>query len=399
MEIQELKVLQDKPVSIDHKPIQANIINKKPADNSSIKAQDYFINIGPQHPSTHGVLHLRLKLDGETAEDIEPVLGYIHRGIEKMCEKETYRQIIHLTSRLDYLSAHINNQAFAIATEKLLQVEVPTKARIIRILMSELSRLASHHLWWGVFGMELGALTPYFYGFRDREMITDIFEDTCGSRLTMNYVVPGGVMHDLHPDFIQKVKKYITQFKSKTEENKTLLTDNRIFRERTIGVGYLSPEDILKYGVTGPVARASGVSCDVRKHHPYDDYDKLNFREALKTEGDCFARYIVRLEEMEESIRIIEQLIDNIPEGDFQAKVKNVIKPPAGEIYQRVEAARGEFAVYLVSDGSNKPYRVKFRSPGFSNLFALKAMVPGQKLADLIAILGSIDLVIPDIDR
>lgn len=361
--------------------------------------QDYFINVGPQHPSTHGVLHLRLKLNGEILEDVQPVLGYIHRSIEKMSEKDTYRQFIHLTSRMDYLSAHINNQACVLAVEKLMAIEVPDRAKAIRLMMAELTRLSSHHLFYGVYGMELGAFTPFFYGFREREMITDIFEDTCGSRLTMNYCVPGGVMADLHPDFVKRVQKYIDQFKSKLDEYHTLLTDNTIFRERTIGVGVLTEEDILSYGCTGPVARASGVKCDIRKEAPYDGYENLKFKEILRSEGDCFARYMVRMQEMEESIYILEQLLDNIPDGDYQAKVKQVIKPPAGEVYQRVETARGELGVYLISDGNKEPYRIKYRSPSFSNLFVLQKMARGEKLADFIAMLGSIDLVIPDIDR
>ncbi|MDB5192140.1 MAG: NAD(P)H-quinone oxidoreductase subunit [Segetibacter sp.] len=360
---------------------------------------DLVINIGPQHPATHGVLHLVITLDGETVKKIEPHLGYIHRSIEKMCESLSYRQFIYSTSRMDYLSAHINNHACAMCVEKGLQIEVPRRAMVIRVLMDELTRIASHELWWGAMAMDLGAFTPFFHAFREREKITDIMEESCGARLTMNYIVPGGVMNDIHPDFQQKIKEFITQFKSKIYEYDEMVTGNIIFQNRTKGVGRISKEDAISYGCSGPVARASGVRSDIRKLYPYEVYNEVEFDEILETAGDSFARYMVRVREMHQSISIIEQLIDNIPEGDFQAKTKAVLKLPKGEFYTRVETARGELGVYIISEGGTTPYRIKFRSPGFSNLSALEHMAKGGKLGDLMATMGTLDLVIPDIDR
>lgn len=360
---------------------------------------DLIINVGPQHPATHGVLHLVITLNGETIKNVEPHLGYIHRSIEKMCESLTYRQFIYVTSRMDYLSAHINNHACAMCVEKGMQIEVPARAQVIRVLMDELTRIASHELWWGAMAMDLGAFTPFFHAFRERESINDIMEETCGARLTMNYMVPGGVMHDLHPNFQKRVKDFIKLYKSKIHEYDEMVTGNIIFQNRMKGVGIISPEDVLSYGCTGPVARGSGVSSDVRKLYPYEIYDKLQFDEVLETGCDSFARYMVRIREMQQSIRIIEQLIDNIPEGDFQAKTKAVLKLPKGEFYTKAETARGELGVYIVSEGGTTPYRIKFRSPGFSNLSALNHLVKGGKIGDLIAAMGTLDLVIPDIDR
>ena len=360
---------------------------------------DMVINIGPQHPSTHGVLHLVITLNGETIKKVEPHLGYIHRSIEKMCESLTFRQFIYVTSKMDYLSSHINNHGCCLCVEKGLQLEVPPRAQVIRVLMDELTRLASHQLWWGAGAMDIGALTPFFHAFREREMINDIMEETCGTRLTMNYMVPGGVMVDVHPNFQRRVHEFIDHFKSKIDEYDELLTGNVIFENRVKGVGHLSKEDAISYGCTGPTARGSGVSCDIRKLYPYEVYSKLQFDEVLETGCDCYARYMVRMKEMRQSLSIVEQLIDNIPEGDVQAKTKAVLKLPKGEYYSRVETARGEFGVYIVSEGGTTPYRIKFRSPGYCNLSALDQMARGGKIGDLVAIMAMIDLVIPDIDR
>ena len=357
------------------------------------------VNMGPQHPATHGVLHLVVTLNGETIKKIEPHLGYIHRSIEKMCESLTYRQFIYVTSRMDYLSSHINNTACALLVEKGMQIEVPERAKVVRTILNELTRIASHELWIGAMAMDLGAFTPFFYAFREREMITDIMEDTCGARLTMNYIVPGGLMYDIHPDFQTKVKAFVKQFKEKVTEYEDLVTGNVIFQSRTKGVGILTAEDAISYGCTGPVARASGVRCDIRKIAPYDAYDRVEFDEVIETAGDSFARYMVRVKEMNQSIRIIEQLIDQIPEGDFVGKTKNVLKLAKGEFYQRVETARGELGVYIVSEGATTPHRIKFRSPGFSNLSVLDHIAKGSKIGDLMATMGTLDLVIPDIDR
>ena len=363
------------------------------------KVEEYFLNLGPQHPSTHGVLRLLVNLKGEVVSDLKPYCGYIHRGIEKMCERDTYPQIIHLTDRLDYLSAHQNNEAVSLLVENALEIEVPERVKYIRTIMSELTRLASHQLWWCAYGMDLGAATTFFYALRDREHILDIFEETCGARLLLSYNCPGGVMYDIHPNFQKRVKEFLIYFKKKLPEYNELLSGNVIFKNRSQGVGILSKANAISYGVTGPSGRGSGFSCDVRKLHPYSAYDKVQFKEIIRTECDTYARYMNRMDEMWESISIIEQLIDNIPDGDYAVKMKPIIKLPEGEYYQRVESSRGEFGVYVVSRGEKNPYRIKFRSPNFANLSALDLMCRDQKIADLIAIMGSLDLVIPDIDR
>jgi len=368
--------------------------------NSPIKEQEeYIINMGPQHPSTHGVLRLVLSLKGETVLSVEPHIGYIHRGIEKMCESITYQQIIHLTDRMDYLSAHMNNEAVSLAVEKALEVEIPDRVKYIRTIMSELTRIQSHQLWWASFGMDLGALTCFFYGLRDREKVLDIFEETTGGRMIVSYNCPGGLMYDIHPNFQNRVKEFIKYFRKILPEYNQLLTDNVIFHERSKGIGVLTREEAITYGITGPSARASGFSCDVRKHEPYSAYDKVKFGEILYSTGDTFHRYTARIDEMWESMNIIEQLIDNIPEGSHFVKMKPIIRLPEGEYYQRVETARGELGVYIISDGNKNPYRIKFRSPNFSNLWVLNHISKGMKIADLVAISGSLDLVIPDIDR
>jgi len=361
--------------------------------------EDYIINMGPQHPSTHGVLRFEVSLQGERIKKVVPHCGYIHRGIEKMCERDTYAQIIHLTDRMDYLSAHINNEAVCLCVEKALEVDVPERVTYIRTILDELNRIASHQLWWCAMGMDMGALTTFFYGLRDREKILDIFEESFGSRLIHSFNTPGGFMHDIHPGFQKRIKEFITYFRQKLPEYDRLLTNNVIFRERSIDIGTLSKDDAIQYGVTGPSGRGSGFSCDVRKIEPYGVYSRVEFNEILMTEGDVMARYKVRIAEMYESMRILEQLVDNIPAGDYSAKMKAVLRLPAGEFFQRVETARGELAVFIVSDGNKSPYRIKFRSPNFSNLFIISKLAEGFKIADLVAISGSLDLVIPDIDR
>jgi NADH-quinone oxidoreductase subunit D len=361
--------------------------------------QEYVINMGPQHPSTHGVLRLVVSLKGEIVQNLEPHIGYIHRGIEKMCESITYPQIIHLTDRMDYLSAHINNEAVCLNVEKALEIDIPDRIKVIRTIMAELTRIQSHQLWWASFGMDLGGLTCFFYGLRDREKIMDIFEETCGGRMIVSYNCPGGLMYDIHPNFQKRVKEFIKYFRKVLPEYDQLLTGNVIFRERSKGIGVLSLENAISYGITGPSGRASGFSCDVRKHEPYSAYDRVSFKEILHTGGDTYYRYLTRMDEMWESMNIIEQLIDNIPEGPYAVKMKPVIKLPEGEYYQRVETARGELGVYIISDGNKNPYRIKFRSPNFVNLSVLNEISKGWKIADLVAIGGSLDLVIPDIDR
>ncbi len=361
--------------------------------------EDYIVNFGPQHPSTHGVLRLEVVLNGETVKKITPHIGYIHRGIEKMTEYDTYKQIIHLTDRMDYLSAHMNNEAVCLLVENALGIEVPERVKYIRVVLDELTRIASHHLWWSAYGMDLGALTAFFYGMRDRERILAIFEESFGSRLLHSFNTPGGLMHDVHPNFQKHTMEFVKYFRKKLPEYKQLLTDNVIFKNRTKGIGVMSKETAIAYGVTGPSGRGSGFSCDVRKIAPYGVYDQLEFDEITFDEGDSFSRYLVRMEEMEQSMNIIEQAVDKITDGPFTAKVKPIIKLPEGEYYQRVETARGELGVYVVSDGKKFPYRMRFRTPNFSNLFVLDTIAKNSLVADLIAISGSLDLVIPDIDR
>lgn len=363
------------------------------------ESEDYIINMGPQHPSTHGVLRFEVCLKGETVKYLIPHVGYIHRGIEKMCESLTYPQIIHLTDRMDYFSAHMNNEAVCLVVEDAMQIEVPERAKYIRTILDELGRIASHQLWWCAFGMDLGALTAFFYGLRDREHILDIFEESFGSRLLHSYIMPGGLMHDVHPNFQNRIKEFIKYFRKKLPEYDQLLTGNVIFQNRVKGIGYMSKETAIGYGVTGPSARGSNYSCDVRKLAPYGAYDKVQFKEILETGCDTLARYKVRMGEMWESLNILEQLVDNIPEGDYTAKTKPIIKLPAGEYFRRVETIRGELGVYVVSDGNKSPLRIKFRTPNFSNLFVMNEITAGHKIADLIAISGSLDLIIPDIDR
>lgn len=360
---------------------------------------DYVLNIGPQHPATHGVLHFRTALEGEIIKKIDVNCGYIHRGIEKLSESLTYPQILHFTDRLDYLSAHINRHALCMCVEKAAGIEVPERAEYVRTIMDELTRIASHLLSWACMCMDMGALTAFIYGMRDREKILDIFEETCGGRLITNYNVIGGVMADLHPDFKQRVKEFIVMMRKNLKEYHQLYTGNVIARQRMIGVGLLSKEMAVSYAVTGPVGRASGFSCDLRKIAPYAAYDKVQFKEIVRKEGDSMARYLNRLDEIVESLNIIEQLIESIPEGNYCARTKAIIKLPEGEYFQRIEAARGEFGVYILSKGEKTPYRLKFRSPSMTLVSIMDMVCHGGKISDLVTIGGSMDYVVPDIDR
>ena len=361
--------------------------------------KDFVVNIGPQHPSTHGVLRLRTSLEGETICKVDPICGYIHRGIEKMNESLTYPQTLALTDRLDYLSAHQNRHALCMCIEQAMGLEIPERVQYIRTIMDELQRIDSHLLFYSCLVMDMGGLTPFFYGFREREMILDIFEETTGGRLIQNYNVIGGVQADLHPDFQKKVKEFIVHLRSVIKDYHDIFTGNVIATTRLKGVGLLSKEDAISLGATGGTGRASGWANDVRKHHPYAMYDKVNFKEILYTEGDSFARYMVRMDEIMESCHIIEQLIDNIPEGEFRVKTKPIIKLPEGNYSASVETSRGEFDVFLESHGDKSPYRLHYRSTGLPLVHALDTVCKGNKIADLIAIGGTLDYVIPDIDR
>jgi NADH-quinone oxidoreductase subunit C/D len=360
---------------------------------------DYIINIGPQHPSTHGVMHFRTSLDGETVKKIDVHSGYIHRGIEKLSEDLTYPQTLHFTDRLDYLSANMNRHALCMCVEKAAEIEVPERAQYIRTIMDELNRIASHLLAWSAQTNDLGATTAFIYGMREREVILDIFEKVCGGRLIINQNVIGGVMFDIYPEFQKDVKAYIPYMREKLKEYDRFFSHNVIALGRMKNVGILQIEDAISYAVTGPAGRASGWSCDVRKHQPYALYDKVQFNEIIRTEKDSYARYLNRLDEIEESLKIIEQLIDNIPEGDYLAKTKAIIKLPEGEYFQHVEASKGLFGVYIESRGEKTPYRLKFRSPSMALVSAMPLICKGEKISDFIGIGGSMDYVIPDIDR
>jgi NADH-quinone oxidoreductase subunit D len=370
-----------------------------PQAKDALKTEEYFVNMGPQHPSTHGVLRLVLKLDGETVLQVIPHLGYIHRAKERMAEWDTYPQIIHLTDRMDYLSGMLCNWAFCLPVEKLQGIQIPERAEYIRVLMGELNRLSSHCLWFGAYGMDLGAATAFFYGFRERELIVDLFEAVTGARLNYEFIRVGGVAKDITEDFIPRVKDICETLKRALVEYEGLVYKNIIFQERTKGIGILTKERALSYGCSGPLLRGSGVKFDLRKNDPYSIYDRFKFEIPVGEKGDCWDRSVVRLEEMRQSIKIIEQAITQIPDGPVMAPGLKAIRPPKGEAYTRVETARGDMGVYLVSEGGTKPYRMKFRSACFSNLSCLAEVSVGWKVADVVSILGSIDLVIPDIDR
>lgn len=361
--------------------------------------KDFVVNIGPQHPSTHGVLRLRTSLDGETICRIDPVLGYIHRGIEKLNESLTYPQTLALTDRLDYLSAHHNRHALCMCIEQAMGLEVSRRVQYIRTIMDELQRIDSHLLFFSCLAMDMGGLTPFFYGFREREMILDIFEETTGGRLIQNYYVIGGVQADLYPTFQKKVKEFINHLRQVISDYHHIFTENVIAITRLKGVGVLTREEVIGLGATGGTGRASGWANDVRKHHPYALYNEVDFKEIIYSEGDSYARYMVRMDEIMESCHIIEQLIDNIPEGETRIKTKPIIKVPEGNFSASVESSRGEFGVMLESHGDKTPYRLHYRSTGLPLVHAMDTACRGNKIADLIAIGGTLDFVIPDIDR
>ncbi|MDR0619755.1 MAG: NADH-quinone oxidoreductase subunit D [Bacteroidales bacterium] len=360
---------------------------------------EYIVNFGPQHPAMHGVLHLRVSLDGEIIRKVDPNFGYIHRGVEKMCEGYTYPQILHLTDRLDYLSGTINRHGFCLCVENALGIQAPERAQYVRVIFDELTRIASHLLGWGCMAMDMGAITAFIYGMRDREKIMDIFEETAGGRLMAGYSVIGGLAQDFHPDFQKRVKEFIPYMRKMLKEHHLLFTGNPIARGRMDGTGVLPLETAIALGVTGPAGRASGWNNDLRKIAPYAVYDRTSFDVLTRSGGTAFDRYIIRLDEIEQSLRIIEQLIDNIPEGAYAEKTKAIIKLPEGDFFQRVENARGQFTVHITSKGDKTPCRVKFRSPSMTLVSGLKAVADGGKVADLIMNGASFDYVIPCIDR
>ena len=364
-------------------------------------ALDLMVNMGPQHPSTHGVFRVVIWVDGERIVRAEPHIGYLHRGSEKLCEGELYSQVITLFDRLDYVGNLNCELAFVLAAEKLMGIEAPERAEHIRVILAELNRIASHLLFYGVYGLDMGAMTPMLYGFRERERIQELFESVTGARLMHNYFRIGGVKEDLPADFPARMHRLMEQLRQGIAECDALLSQNEMFLARTKGIGAISAEDALDYGITGPALRASGVPEDVRISEPYSIYDRFDFGIPVGTYGDCWDRYYVRVEEMRQSIRIIEQAMAQMEPGPIVASDRRIARPrpPKGEVFVRTESPRGDFAVFLVSDGTDKPYRVKVRAPSFANLQAFKHMLRDAYIADAVVILGSIDIILGEVDR
>ena len=383
------------------------------------------INMGPQHPSTHGVLRLIVTLEGETVVKIVPDIGYLHTGIEKTAESKSYFQALVVTDRMDYLAPLSNNLGYSLAVEKLLGVEeMPAKAVFARVLLVELQRIASHLVWLGTSALDLGAQSMFLYCFREREMILDIFELCAGVRLMTSYIMPGGLQADLPPGFDAKVNEFLDVFPQRLQEYHDLLTNNQLWIERTKGVATISAKDAVAYGCSGPVLRGSGVAWDIRKMFPYSGYDQFDFDIPVGSDGDVYDRYLVRMLEMEQSLKIVQQALDGMPTGPFQISDRKIVpppkwavatnmealihhfklytegyRPPKGEVYQRIESPKGELGFYLVSDGTARPYRMHVRAPSFGNLEALPKMVEGELLSDVIAAIGSIDIVLGEVDR
>jgi len=386
--------------------------------------QHMVLNMGPQHPSMHGVLRLVVEIDGEIVVRLYPEIGYLHTGIEKTCEAKFYQQVVPLTDRINYLDPLSNNLCYALAVEKLLNLEIPAKAQWMRVLLAELSRLNSHLIWLGTHAMDIGALTVFLYTFREREEILRLFEDISGQRMMTSYIRIGGLAMEPPLDFLPRVRAFIQTLPEKIDEYANLLTGNPIFRNRLKGVGYLSAADAIALGVTGPPLRASGVDFDLRRDMPYSGYENFQFQVPISNDCDCWARYEIRLIEMRESVKIIQQALDGMPEGAVKADAPKIVLPdrekmktqmealihhfkivtegfevPAGEVYQGIEAGHGQTGYYVVSDGTAKPYRVHMRYPSFPTLQALETMCKGRMIADLVAVIGSIDIVLGEIDR
>jgi NADH-quinone oxidoreductase subunit D len=364
-----------------------------------LDSTELVLNMGPQHPSTHGVLRVILKLDGEKVLGTDCVIGYLHRGVEKIAENRTYAQFAPYVDRMDYVAAVSNGLGYCLAVEKLLNVEAPPRAQAVRVILTELNRIASHLVWLGTHALDIGAITPVFYCFREREAALSIFEKYCGARLTTHAFRIGGLQYELYDEFEKDVKAFNETVLPKFDEYEELLTNNRIWRGRLENVGVLNGDECKEYGVTGPVLRAAGVKWDLRKAQPYSGYEKYDFDIPTGKNGDTFDRYTVRMQEMRQSVRIMQQAVEGIPEGPIMAKVPKVIKPPVGEAYVSIEAPKGELGYYVVSDGSTQPYRVRVRPPCFLNLQALDRMVRGGLVADVVAIIGTLDIVLGEIDR
>ena len=370
----------------------------RPVDQDA-EPLEMLINMGPQHPSTHGVFRMVLWVDGEKVVDAEPHIGYLHRGSEKLCEEEQYHQVITLFDRLDYISNFNNELVFCRAVEKLMGQEVPERAEYVRVILCELNRIASHLLFLGTFGLDTGAMTPVMFSFRGRERIQSVFEAISGARMMHNYFRVGGIKEDLPDNFEQLIHGLLPELRADIEESDKLLTYNEVFIARSKGIGVIDAESAVAYGLTGPCLRACGVPYDVRKAEPYSVYDRFDFDVPVGIDGDSWERYYVRVEEMYQSLRIIDQALEQIPPGPVNTMGRRLIRPPKGDVYVRSENPRGEIGVYLVSDGSDKPYRVKVRPPSFCNLSALRRMVKDAWIADAVVILGSLDIVLGEVDR
>ncbi len=377
------------------------MMNRIPADVSTtvLGADESLLSLGPQHPSTHGVLRVKLKLDGEKVIASECIIGYLHRGVEKIGENRIYPQFAPYVDRTDYVAAVSNGLGYCEAVERLLGVEAPPRAAWVRTILTELQRIVSHLLWLGTHALDIGAITPLFYCFREREEILKIFEKYCGARLTTHAFRIGGLLYETYDGFEEEVKRFCRDFDRKIQEYEDLLTENRIWVERTRNVGVLTAEEAIDMGVTGPVLRASGVRWDIRKAFPYAAYDKFQFDIPTGKNGDTYDRYLVRLEEMRQSRRIVLQAVESIPEGPIMARLGKVIKPPPGEVYHSIEAPKGELGYYIVSDGSVQPYRLRIRPPSFVNLQAFDKMARGHLVADIVAIIGTLDIVLGEVDR
>ncbi|KKK37940.1 NADH dehydrogenase [Mesobacillus campisalis] len=364
-----------------------------------IRTEEMLLNVGPQHPSTHGVFRLVLKIDGEIIIEAKPVIGYLHRGTEKLAENLQFTQIIPYTDRMDYISAMTNNYVICHAAETMMNIQVPEKAEYLRILAMELNRVASHLLWWGTFILDFGATSPLLYAFRDREMILNLLNELSGARLTYNYMRVGGVKWDAPEGWLEKVRDFVPYMREELKGYHQLVTGNEIFLNRTKGVGKYSKEDAINYSLSGPNLRSTGVKWDLRKDEPYSIYDRFDFDVVTREDGDAYARYECRLAEVEESLKIIEQAVEQFPqEGEIMAKVPKILKAPKGETFVRIEGARGEIGCYIAGDGKKEPYRLKFRRPSFYNLQILPKLLEGENISNLIAILGAVDIVLGEVD-
>lgn len=364
-----------------------------------IRTEELLLNVGPQHPSTHGVFRIIVKLDGEIITEATPVMGYLHRGTEKLAESLNYTQIIPYTDRMDYVSAMTNNYVLCHAVEKLMEIEVPERAEFLRLIVMELQRIASHLVWWGTYLLDIGALSPFLFAFNDRERILNLFNELCGARLTYNYMRVGGVKWDAPEGWIDRVKQFVKDMRLRLDEYHNLASGNEIFLARIKGVGKYDAETAIAYGLSGANLRSTGVEWDLRKAEPYSLYSRFEFDVVTGKNGDCYDRYLCRMGEIEQSLRILEQALEQFPEGgETMGKVPRVIRPPAGEVYVRIESPRGEIGCHLISKGKAEPYRLKFRRPSFVNLQILPKLLVGESMTNLVTILGAIDIVLGEVD-